>query len=144
MSDYNCRSCRDWTGCVGKAFFSYAEIQFCVHQVYWLIQNRVTLRGGVWPTEPDDNSGSEKIETEASFTKAILIIAEIDERLKQLSRMVREDLIDLIDAGVEIQNLSRTSRQALYYISGWDRRYMPFYQWRWQRNRRKHEAVLSR
>ena len=143
MSDYNCRSCRDWTGCVGKAFFSYAEIQFCVHQVYWLIQNRLTLREGVWPAEPDDNSGSGNTTSEASFAKVILIIAEMDERLNQLSGAIRKDLINLIDRGIEIRNFNQTSGQALYYISGWDRRYMPFYQWKWQRKRRKHDDKTS-
>ena len=132
----DCRSCRDWTGCLGKDFFSYAEIQFCTHQIYWLIKHAETLRGGEWPDEPDDNPGSEQFTDEATFTKAILIIAEVDYRLKQCGT-VADHLVDAIEWDVPIQNLRRNPKDALYYISGWNRKGMPFKKWQWQKYHRE-------
>jgi len=110
--------------------------------MYWLIKNTATLRSGKWPTEPDDNPGSEQFNDEASFTKAILIIAEVDYRLEQTGS-VGEHLVDVINAGIEIYDLSRNPRDALYYISGWNRKEMPFNKWRWQRKQRKSEDKIS-
>jgi hypothetical protein len=144
VADFDCRRCRDWKGCPGKEWYHFGEFVFCVHQMYWVIQNWETFSEGTWPTqETDDNSTTRQIKAEASFVKAELIFSETSERLEQYPQSVREHLFDVINAGVEIHNLSRTPRDALYYISGWPRKEMSFSKWRWQKNNRKSEDKIS-
>jgi len=132
----DCRKCRDWKGCPGKEFFTYPEIQFCIHQMVWLIKNAEVMRKGDWPAEPDDNVGTQQFTDEATFTKAVLIIAEVDSRLEETGDAGKH-LVDVLMAGVETYNLSQNPRDALYYISGWNRKRISFNKWRWQRDHRK-------
>jgi len=137
----DCRHCRDWRMCVGKEVFLYSEIRFCTHQMIWLITNLGMLEQGDWPDQADDSSPG-RISAEASFTKAVEMAAETKTRLDSLPKYARDHLRDLIDAGIEIDNMSYTPRMALYYISG-QRKDMNFTKWCWQRRHRKSEDKTS-
>jgi len=138
-----CQKCRDWKGCLGKEFYNYAEIQFCIHQVAWLIRNAETMRRGDWPAEPDDNVGTQQVRDEAAFTNAVLVIAEVDTRLEETGDAGKH-LVDVLMAGVETYNLSQNPRDALYYISGWNRKRISFNKWRWQKQQRNEDKMSSK
>ena len=138
----DCRDCKSWKGCIGKDFFLYSEIRYCLYQMIWLIENLETLGTGEWPDEPDDNRSVLQLKAEASFTKAIEMAAETKILLDSLPRYARDHLLDVIKANVYIENMSYTPRTALYYISGL-RKDMDFNKWRWQIRHRKNEDKIS-
>lgn len=139
MSDQDCRRCRDWRGCFGKDSYSYTDIRFCNLQMIWLINNLEILESGNWPREADDNKSSHQVINEATFTRAVEMSAETKERLDSLPRYVRDHLLDVIQAEIEIENMSYIPRKALYYISG-RRKDMPFSKWLWQQNKRREKS----
>lgn len=137
----DCRHCKDWRGCLGKDWYSFSEIRWCVQQVFWLLKYADILRQGLWPI-PDERAEvglkSGGMSTEARFTKAILVIAELDKRLTKTGwrgQLLAEQVINR----EKMMYLSDDAKDALYYVSGWRRKGMPFYQWRWQRKRRRNE-----
>jgi hypothetical protein len=138
----NCNDCRrNWKECEGKEWYHFGEFRFCIHAVAWVIRNWSDFSQGVWPIQVnDDNSATRQIRAEASFVKAALIFAEIDERLKGCTQAQREHLFDVLNAGVEVWNLSYIPRSVLYYLSG-ARKEMPFSKWQWQKSRRKSEVL---
>ena len=86
MTDLDCRTCRDYRGCIGKDFYTYTDIRFCPLQCIWILEHRATLKGGEWPRDPymsDDNQSSKRIQTEAPFVKPEVIIGELEARLKR-------------------------------------------------------------
>jgi hypothetical protein len=133
MSDPgDCRRCRDYRECTGKPWYHYQEVRWCVWQVIWILANAETLRAGHWPKDPDnssDNIGQRSIKTEASFTKPILILAEVESRLRRTG-IHGKLLVAQIEAGREFNTLDREARDALLYIKGWKQKRMGFSQWK--------------
>jgi hypothetical protein len=128
----DCRNCRDYRDCVPPDWFNYAEIRFCPFQVMWVLSHSETLRDGEWPHDPsmaDDNQGGRNIKTEASFTKPILILAEVESRLKRTG-IYGKFLVAQIEAGRSFNQLDREARDALFYIKGWKQKRMSFSQWK--------------
>ena len=135
----NCRSCKGWKGCQHDCnWFSYADIGFCALQVFWLLKYAETLRIGLWPT-PDATADPRirgQMSAEATFTKSIRIIAEVDYRLKRTGwrgRLLAEQCINR----EKMMYLDDDTRDALYYVSGWARKALPFESWRKQRRYRQ-------
>ncbi len=131
----DCRSCRTWKGCKhDQSYFNYQEIRFCAYQVEWLIAHSEMLRKGQWPPEETgDNPGSRQVQTEGTFVKASVIMAELDARLKSTG-VCGKLLISLVESGAPVND--RDARDALYYISGWRRKATSFNRWRRQRDQR--------
>jgi hypothetical protein len=128
----DCRDCKDYRLCIPPDWFNYAEIRFCPFQVIWIIEHAETLRDGEWPRDPniaDNNQGGRNIKTEAAFTKPILILAEVESRLRKTGINGRL-LVAQIEAGHEFSNLDRDARDALLYIKGWRQKRMGFSQWK--------------
>jgi hypothetical protein len=128
----DCRDCKDYRDCIPPEWFNYAEIRFCPYQVIWILQNTETLRAGHWPKDPDkvdDNSGQKGIKTEATFTKPILILAEVESRLRRTG-INGKLLVAQIEAGIEFSNLDREARDALFYVKGWRQKRMSFRAWK--------------
>jgi len=143
----DCRHCKDWKGCEGKTWYSYGDVRWCGQQVFWLLKYAETLRIGLWPT-PDATADPRihgQMSAEATFTKSIRIIAEVDLRLKRTGwrgRLLAEQCINR----EKMMYLDDDARDALYYISGWNRRALPFEAWRKQRNYRQkdyHKVVMA-
>ena len=131
MPEYDCRSCKMWKGCPGKAWFHYGEIRFCPLQVLWIIEYRGELASGHWPKDPDssdDNSGQRRIKTEATFTKSILILAEVEQRL-QKAGIQAELLVTQIEDGRDIDMLSEGAYEVLMYVKGNNRKRIGFKRW---------------
>ncbi len=128
----NCRSCKDYRECIGKDWFHFGELRWCVFQVIWVLQNAETLRDGRWPKNPetlsDDNSGGRNIKTEATFAKPVLILAEVESRLER-TRLHGELLIAQIEAGRDYSTISGNARAALMYIKGLNRKKSGFKKW---------------
>jgi hypothetical protein len=129
----DCRHCRDYRECVGKEWFNFAEVRWCVWQILWILANASTLRAGHWPQDPDrpspDQSGQRSIKTEASFIKPILILAEVETRLRRTG-IHGKLLVAQIEAGREFNTLDREAKDALFYIKGWRQKRMGFKAWK--------------
>lgn len=128
-----CQSCRNSEGCIGKEFYTPAEIRFCRYQVLWLLDNRGTLSVGRWPSNPDgsnyfDIPGKPKIKAKAYFEIPCSILAEV---LFRLNRTGKDGTILLksIKAGETFGELCYEARSALYYCSGWRRKHQSYSQW---------------
>ena len=136
----DCRNCKDYRGCIGKDWFNYAEIRWCVYQIVWIITHRQELEAGRWPDNPhgsaDDNPRSGNTATEASFVKPDIVIAELEERLRAVGPQA-ELLICQVEDGRSFSNLSSGAREVLMYAKGFRRKALTFNAWRKQRMYRK-------
>jgi len=154
----DCRDCKDYRECPslrkddygkytikgqGKDWYHYGEIRWCPFQVMWILdpKNRSLLRWGNWPKDPDgsdDNSGQRIIKTEATFTKPILILAEVKIRLERTGKDGKI-LVAQIEADYDFNSLDRDARDALMYVKGFRRKKDNFVKWKKERKyRRKH------
>ena len=140
MSATECKACKDYRECDGlKEWFHFGEIRWCVWQVIFILANADTLRAGRWPQDPDkadDNSGQRSIKTEATFTKPILILAELEERLRRTG-ICGKLLVAQVEAGREFNTLDYEAKSALLYIKGWRRKKEGFSAWKKRRNYRQ-------
>ena len=137
----DCRHCRDYRECVGKDWFNFAEIRWCVHQIIWILLHAAILRAGHWPQDPygaDNNTSSRTIKTEASFVKPELVIAELEERLKRCGKQA-ELLVTQVEDGRTLSNLSPGAREILMYVKGFRRKRMSFSAWKKQRKHRQND-----
>ena len=127
----DCRDCRNWRGCPGREWFSYSDIQWCSHQVFWLLKYAEILHQGQWPV-PDERAEvglhGKKVIPEAPFAKVIAIIAEVDYRL-QRTGVKGELLAEQAVNREKMLYLSARAKDALYYISGWKRKDRSFTDW---------------
>ena len=135
----DCRNCRDYRGCIGKAWFNFAEIRWCPLQVLWIITHRQELQAGRWPQDPygsaDDNPSTGNTATEASFVKPDVVIAELEERLRSAGSQA-ELLICQVEDGRSFSNLSSGAREVLMYVKGFRRKDMSFMRWQKQKRYR--------
>ena len=134
-----CRDCKDYRECVPPVWFNFAEIRWCPYQVLFILANTETLRAGRWPQDPDkadDNSGQRTVKTEGTFTKPILILAEVETRLERTG-VCGKLLIAQAEAGREFSNLDYEAKSALLYIKGWRRKKEGFSAWKKRRNYRQ-------
>lgn len=145
----DCRHCRVWRGCDGKAWYSYPDIQWCAQQNFWLLKYAGILEGGDWPTPEivaDPTIRGKNAKTDARFVRASLAIGEVNKRLTQTGlrgRLLVEQCINR----ETVLDLDYDVRQVLYYISGWDRRNRNLSDWlkdrKYYRNSDK-KVVISR
>jgi len=137
-----CRDCKDYRECIGKEWFHFGEIRWCPYQVIFILANADTLRAGHWPQDPDrvdDNAGQKRIKTEGAFTKSILILAEVETRLKRTG-IHGKLLVAQVEAGREFSNLDPDARAALMYVKGFKRKRMSFGAWK---KARKHYQKVN-
>ena len=152
----DCRDCKDYRECEalrkdnegqytikgnGKEWYHYGEIRWCPFQCIWIINNTATLRDGRWPQDPDridNNAGQRSIKTEASFTRPILILAELESRLERTG-IQGKLLVAQVEAGREFDYLDREAYDALLYIKGFRRKRMSFMTWKKQRKHRQND-----
>jgi len=144
----DCQRCRDYRECSGfKKWYHYAEVRFCIFQVLWILRNSDTLRAGHWPQDPDrssdDGSGQRNIKTEATFVKPILILAEVESRLRRTG-IHGKLLAAQIEAGREFNTLDRDARDALFYVKGWRQKRDSFTNWKRIRRWRKETLGVSK
>jgi len=128
----DCRDCKDYRECIGKEWFHFGEIRWCPYQCIWIISNAATLRAGRWPQDPDrtdTNPGQRSIKAEASFTRPILILAELESRLKRAG-IQGKLLVAQVEAGREFDDLDRDARDALMYVKGFRRKKITFNEWK--------------
>lgn len=141
MSEQDCRDCRDWTGCPGKWYpdgqggeqewYSYAEIQWCARQVFWILKNSGDFDGGDWPKPPRDLECDAKkgtVSTEATYCRPKRIIGEVRARLRHCrdkGRILAEQAINR----EKMEYLDDDIKEILYYASGWPRKDTPFSVW---------------
>jgi len=154
-----CLKCKDYRDCPyysvidhsedkkDRDWFHYGQIRFCPYQIVWILAHAATLRDGRWPQDPDrvdDNLGQRRIKTEASFVKAILILAEVETRLKRTG-IHGKLLIAQVEAGREFNTLDYEAKLALLYIKGWRRKKEGFSAWKKRRNYRqkRHQKVVK-
>ncbi len=133
----DCRKCVS-KGCMGKEWYSYADIRWCRFQCIWLITHIVELGEGNWPDNPDGSSyvdpalRSKSFRSEAYFCKPVGLVAEVMSRLGKTG----EDGITLmedIQSGIkEYNNLKTIAKRALDYISGFRRRKEPYSAWKYR------------
>lgn len=137
----DCRHCKD-RDCIGKDFYNFAEIRFCIHQIMWVIRNAGVIGIGKWPDDSngDNNAGSKVIKTEASFVKPIIILAEVESRLKKTG-IHGKLLVAQIEAGREFNELDKEARDALFYVGGWRQKREGFNAWK--KARKYHQKVVK-
>lgn len=130
----DCRSCKTYKDCIGKEFYTYADLRFCPFQVLWILENAEKLRAGNWPPNPEGSSYIDsKIRTgygsEAYYTKPVGILAEVEYRLKRTGtdgKLLRAE----VENGKDINMMEPESRSALMYIKGWRRKRMGYSNWK--------------
>jgi len=150
MRELDCRKCKSWKGCPGQWYsdgegnqqewYSYGDICWCPHHVFWILKHSEDFDAGRWPKPPKllecDSKAKTKLVTEAAFCKPKRIIGEVRARLKTCKdkgRILAEQTINR----EKMDYLDDDIKAVLYYISGWERRDMPFSKWQWQREERK-------
>lgn len=120
-------------------WFSYAGFKFKREQVKWGIYHLSSLRNGQWPPSHKESGyinapiGKKGAKTEATFVKAASIAAELDWRIAKcgvdglmlefLYAFEPEDELFIIEhmaqcLNMEVKEVSRRIRNALYYVSG--------------------------
>ena len=114
-------------------WYSPREIIFSRDQVLFLLENLTLLRKGEYPPDPANSgyTGNDRgsISTHAPFETPCQFAAEIDSRL-DVTNLYGKLLLAEINAGVPLWELSKESRLALNYCSGWRRRRMSFSDWK--------------
>lgn len=139
MREFKCQDCRSWGDCPfnsrqgilegkEKLWYHYGEIRFCPHQVIWLIQNSEALRAGKWPAQYIDAERTRQLKPEAYFTKAKLVLIEVEVRLAKTPNN-GEILITQVDDGRGLHNLSIGAREVLMYVKGSGRKNTGFKRW---------------
>lgn len=134
MSDFRpCRECRDWSKCLltetEKTWFGYQDIRFCIHHIFWVLKYEDVIRGRRWPMPDDSTPGTTRVLPEAAFVKVSVILAEVGERLDRTGwkgRLLKEEAKNR----EKMMYLSDDARDALYYVSGANRKDTPFRVWR--------------
>ena len=128
----DCRDCKDYRVCIGKDWFHFGEIRWCIYQVIWILAHAETLRAGQWPKaedgSSDSNLGQRSVKTEASFVKPELIIGEVETRLERTGKQ-GELLVTQIEDERTISNLSTGAREVLMYVKGFRRKKIGFKKW---------------
>ena len=144
--------CRDWEGCVGREWFSIADIQYCRNQVIWIIDNLLDYADDhyvtvpdAWPLEPKGETGyndtpvQHSIPDSASFERFRQVTAEVLHRLERTGmdgRVLLQEVkrAELTRAGNGYaQQYSYEAWQALNYTSGWKRKRMSYSEWKKKR-----------
>lgn len=130
MTEQDCRHCKDYRDCIGKDWYNYAEIRWCIYQIIWILKNYTSFMAGRWPKDPygSGSNGQRIVQTEATFVKPILILAEVRSRLKRTGSQ-GELLITQIEDGRTLSTLSDGAREVLMYIKGNRRKRIGFRRW---------------
>ena len=130
----NCLTCKGhYKECIGKPWYTYGDIRWCVWQIVWIIEHSESLVEGIWPYNPDEASHSEcfvesNYHGEANFVRSVIAVAEVNARLKPIG-MQGKLLVAEVKAGME---LSPEAREVLLYIKGFRRKRTGFLEWRKQ------------
>lgn len=112
-----------------ETWYAPRDINFSTEQIIFLIQNIRMLRAGDYPTEPAEAVHSSKVGHHAPFETAAQLAAEIDWRLARCNSPRRNDG-HLLEAQVlACCPLHPDALLALWYISGWKRKTMPYLDW---------------
>lgn len=128
MEEKDCRSCKSYKDCNGKANYNYSEIRWCPYQCMWIIERAEALRTGDWGAI-DDNIGSRNTPNEADFCKAINALAELEVRLKVTGADGEKLVKQVAQEGREFKYLSPKATAALMYIKGWRRKRTSYKDW---------------
>ena len=129
-----CLVCTDYKSCPlnenEKESFEYWQIRWCPQQVFWLLKYADIIHEGRWPVADTTALGgmSGKVLTEAAFTKAALLIAELDYRLAKTGWR-GQLLIEQCINREKMLYLSDDVKDALYYVAGWNRKDRDFTAW---------------
>lgn len=133
--------CNDYRKCIGKEFYTYADLKFCPYQVLWIMQHADILDEGRWPDPPvyldiDNDAKKRQIIPEAYFVKSILTIAIVRMRLELITKDDRRQLWKAVGEGQEFNEIEGGAKSALLYISGWRMRKTPYTRWKAKKNYR--------
>ena len=124
--DY-CRDYIDYKLCPGLECFTWRDIRWCPHQIWWILQNEELLSDGIWP-QPSDLIDKDAIQralmSTAYYVKSSLTMAVVRMRLKRVHKKdIREMWEDIYDK-VELWEIlkrdgSDPTQLVILYISGW-------------------------
>ncbi len=123
-------------------WYSYNSFKFTKAQVKWALANIITLRNGIWPPSHKESGYvgepyKKRVSHEGSFIKAASIAAELDLRIQRagvdglilefLYAFEPEDELFVIEhiaqcLHLETKEVSQRIRNALYFVSGADRK----------------------
>ena len=139
-----CRECRDWNTCLltdsEKHWFSYRDIRFCPHHIFFLLKYENIIRGRAWPVEEQAPGGSSsQYLNDAAWVSVSVVLAEVDARLDKTGlkgEVLRSQCKE--EARDRIEYLSDSAKDALYYISG-NRKATSFSKWVAKRGARRRE-----
>ena len=141
MADGICQECNDWKPCIPPEHFTYPEIRWCPYQCIWLLRFSEILQAGYWPLEYDDNTGDDPSMHGSPFEKAVIVIAEICQRLTKCGKdgkILKYAVLSNNRNGMMLQQIMDTlepeAYEALMYVKGINRKTMTYSQW--ERNRK--------
>lgn len=125
-----------------ETWFAPSEINFSREQMIFLILNLKLLAHGTYPPDPkgsgyiDPPVNTKRKKKRAPFETPAQLYAELTFRLQQTG-LSGKLLVAEVGAGYTFEELSRESRTALNYISGWARRKQSYSQWKADRQYKK-------
>ena len=125
-----------------KQWYSYNSFKFTKAQVKWALANVQMLRDGQWPPSHKESgyvgeAHSKQVSHEGKFIKAASIAAELDLRIQKagldglmlefLYAFEPDDELFVIEhmaqcLNLEVKEVSRRIRNALYFVSGAERK----------------------
>ncbi len=123
-------------------WYAPKDINFSRENMMWLIRSLGELLDGDWPASPWGSSytdipsigGGSK---EARFVKPCQFAAEVEVRLRRTGLEGKLLMAELNGGDVPYEQLSKESRDALNYISGWRRRKQSYREFKKQREYRR-------
>jgi hypothetical protein len=141
--------CRDWKSCRGHEWYEMKDIQYCRHQVLFLLNLIDFIGNGFetvagWPEDPKlKETGYEDVRiqtsrsTHANYEAVTVITAELINRLERTGKDGRLLLFEsrTRDSASE---LSQDARNALNYVAGWKRKQTSYRVWLSMRSYRKY------
>lgn len=134
-----CEQRCNWNECDGKDWHALRDIYFCKYQVVWLIGQLELLLMGEWPISPIASSDRDMpgiggpVRTEAYYVKSEEIAGEIEWRLKRAGKD-GQGLVEQIAFHHSINELTQSSKNALNYICGYNRKKTGYADWLSSRN----------
>lgn len=114
------------------------EEYFCRHHVLWLLVWYEMLAEGKYPPQQSGyraqpGYGANLSQT-APFERGTQLYTQLSDRLTR-TREDGQTLLDEVEAGLKLEQLSRTALRALSYIAGRDTRLESYSQWKADKNR---------
>jgi hypothetical protein len=139
MSERICYRCKTWNKCPTYSYYEPGDIRFCPRQVIFLISIQEYLDEGLWPYEAKQEILPTKpvYRPNARFVTAADFNAELDVRMRNGGRDAQTLKHEVAVLHAVFETLSYAAKNALFYVSGNNRKKIKYGVWLSQKKWRK-------